>query len=241
MVKGIETITLAEAYKQAIQYIIWNHTERITEDKELVWRSKDTLILHVDNPSKDLETLIDYYPMGRQGMSTYVDEVMGTDERPTLNTSDDFCYTYNERLCHYEVLLNEKVISSDGVERYYTRSHIIDQIDEIVHRLNLSRSTRRACAITWRPYEDNYTNTRSPPCLQWIKCEIVDNRLNMYTLWRSRDVLLGMGANIYALHALHSLIAARCQCAVGFYEDINVDAHIYYKRDGNYLKRWMKE
>ena len=240
MVKIIETSILAEAYKQSIYHIIWNHKDIVTEDGEKVWRSKDTLILHVDNPSKDLDTLIKYYPMGKQGMSTYVDEVMGTDDRSTLNTSDDFSYTYNERLCHYEVLNNEKVVSSEGIERYYTRLYTIDQIDEIVKRLNTSKSTRRACAITWRPYDDNYTNTRSPPCLQWIKCEIVDGKLNMYTLWRSRDVLLGMGANIYAIHHLHKSIADRCGCVVGFYEDITVDAHIYYYRDGNYLKQWIK-
>jgi len=241
MVKSIETITLADAYKQAIQYIIWNHRDLKTEDDERVWRSKDTLIIHVDDPCRDLDILVDYYPMGYQGMSTYVDEVMGNDSRETKNTSDDFCYTYHERLCTYEVLTNEKVEAADGIIRYYTRLHIIDQIEEIIKRLNSSQSTRRACAITWRPYEDNYINTHSPPCLQWIKCEIVNDELNMYTLWRSRDILLGMGANIYALHHLHREIAARCQCAVGFYEDINADAHIYYKRDWNYLKRWMSE
>ena len=239
MVKAIDTTTLAEAYKQAIQYIIWNHREITTEDNELVWRSKDMLVLHVYSPSKDLSTLSAYYPMGQQALEQYKLEVMGTDNRDTLNTSDDFFYTYHERLCQYNVLTNEKHVSPDGVEYYCTRDHLVDQIDEVVKRLILSPSSRRACAITWKPYDDNYVNARSPPCLQWLKCEIVDGHLNMYTLWRSRDVLLGMGANIYAIHALHASIAARCQCAVGFYEDITVDAHIYYKRDANYLKRWM--
>ena len=239
MVKGIEVTTLAEAYKQAIQYIIWNHTEWITEDKELVWRSKDTLVLHVSDPSRDIATLADYYPMGVKALDQYADEVMGTDNRPTLNTADDFHYSYNQRLCHYEVLRNEEVVAPDGVVRHPTRLYCIDQIDEIVKKLNASKSTRRACATTWYPFDDNY-NEKSTPCLQWLKCEIVDDKLNMFTLWRSRDVLLGMGANIYAIHFLHTAIAARCQCAVGFYEDINVDAHIYYKRDGNYLKRWLQ-
>jgi thymidylate synthase (methanogen type) len=240
MVKGIEVTTLAEAYKQAIQYIVWNHREFETEDEELVWRSKDTLVLHVIDPSRNIGKLADYYPMGLGALDTYVDEILGRDDREVKNTADDFVYTYFDRLCKYEVLRNEKVVATDGVERHLTRYYEIDQINEIVKRLNASRSTRRACAITWKPYDENYTNLRSPPCLQWLKCEIVDDKLNMFTLWRSRDVLLGMGANIYAIHFLHTAIAARCQCAVGFYEDINVDAHIYYKRDGNYLKRWLQ-
>lgn len=239
MVKCIDTTTLAEAYKQAIYHVYWRHTDIITEDNELVWRSKDTLIIHVDNPSKDLDVLIDYYPMSKGGMDSYADEVMGTDDRPTVNSDDDFVYTYHGRLCKYDVLCNEKQVDQFDVTRYYTRLYSIDQIDEIVNRLNTSPTTRRACAITWKPYEDNYTNTRSPPCLQWLKCEIVDGKLNMYTLWRSRDVLLGMGANIYAIHHLHKSIAERCGCEVGFYEDISVDAHIYYKRDLNYLQRWI--
>lgn len=242
MTKAIDTLTLAEAYKQCIQYIVWpqNHKVIITEDDEHVWRSRDTIVIHVDKPSSDLSTLINYYPMGKRAMDEYVDEIMGTDSRPTKGTTDDFCYTYRDRLSSYEVIVNHETISPvDGVKRYQTRLHLVDQIDEIVKRLNLSPTTRRACAITWRPYDENYTNTRSPPCLQWLKCEIVDGKLNMYTLWRSRDVLLGMGANIYAISHLHSAIASQCDVPVGFYEDINVDAHIYFKRDYNYLTRWL--
>lgn len=240
MVKAIHTTTLGEAYKQSIQHIIWpdNHRTLTTEDGEQVWRSKDTLIIHVETPNRDLKSLIDYYPMGPQAMKKYVAEVMGIDLRETQNTKDDFTYTYHQRLCQYEVLMNHKFESGEVV-RWQTRLHVIDQIHEIINKLLTSRTTRRACAITWRPYEENYTNTRSPPCLQWIKCEIVDNHLNMYTLWRSRDVLLGMGANIYAINALHNYIATSCNAKVGFYEDMSVDAHIYYERDVNYLQKWL--
>ena len=242
MTKCINTLTLAEAYKQCIQYIVWpqNHRVVITEDNEKVWRSRDTIVVHVDTPSNDLATLVDYYPWGPQAMEEYVAGIMGTDHRVTKDTKDDFAYSYHQRLCNYEVLQNLEVISPvDGVKRYNTRLTIVDQINEIITRLNTSPTSRRACAITWRPYDDNYTNTHSPPCLQWLKCEIVDGRLNMYTLWRSRDVLLGLGANIYAIHHLHCAIASQCGVKVGFYEDVMVDAHIYFERDVNYLKRWL--
>lgn len=240
MVKVINTQTLGEAYKQSIQHIIWpaNHRVLTTEDDEVVWRSKDTLIIHVDSPNRDLKSLIDYYPMGPQSMDKYIGEIMGLETREVQNTDDDFVYTYHQRLCQYEVLMNHK-FDSGGIERWKTRLHVIDQIQEIINKLNTSRTTRRACATTWRPYDENYTNTRSPPCLQWLKCEIVDNHLNMYTLWRSRDILLGMGANIYAINALHNHIATSCNAKMGFYEDISVDAHIYHSRDMNYLKRWL--
>jgi thymidylate synthase len=226
MTKCIDTTTLAEAYKQCIQHIVWPSNHRIitTEDNEKVWRAKDTIILHVSNPSYDLKTLIDYYPWGPLAMEQYTDEIMGTDHRETKNTTDDFSYTYHDRLTNYQI---NTVMS-------------INQIDEIVRRLTSSPTSRRAVAITWRPYEDNYLNTHSPPCLQWLKCEIVDGYLNLFTVWRSRDVLLGLGANIYALNKLHQHIAQRCNCKVGFYEDITTDAHIYFLKDANYLKRWLE-
>jgi thymidylate synthase len=234
--------TLAEAYKQSIQYIIWpqNHRELITEDNERVWRSKQTISIHVEQPYKELSTLIDYYPMGKQGMQKYVDEVMGVDDRVTKNTSNDFAYTYHDRLCHYDVMLNIPKTAHDGITRWYTRGFDIDQIDEIVSKIKTSPDTRRGVAITWKPYEDNNINATSPPCLQWLKCDVIDNHLNMYTVWRSRDILLGMGANIYALHQLHKKIAERTGYKIGFYEDVNFDAHIYYESQGNYLKRWLK-
>lgn len=239
--KGIDTSTLAQAYKDTIQYIVWpqNHVVKTTQDGELVWRSKDTIVIHVDEPNKDLKRLIDYYPMGPQAMESYVEEIIGVDSREVKGSSDDFCYTYNERLMNYEILQNIENIDVHGIKRYYTRCNIINQIDEIVKRLNESPTSRRAVANTWNPYKDNYVNARSPPCLQNLKCEIVDGKLNMFTYWRSRDALLGLGANIYAINRLHNQIADACGVSVGFYEDINVDAHIYYKRDANYLKRWL--
>jgi thymidylate synthase len=231
--------TLAEAYKKSIQYIIWNHNDVVTEDNQKVWRSKETISIHVDQPQRDLETLINYYPMGRQGMQTYVDEVMGVDGRVTKDTDDDFSYTYYDRLCNYDVMLNIPKTSYDGIIRWYTRGFDINQIDEIVARIKSSPNTRRAIAITWRPYEDNTINAESPPCLQWLKCDVMNNHLNMYTIWRSRDILLGMGANIYALHVLHSSIADKCGYSMGFYEDVSFDAHIYYESQANYLKRWL--
>lgn len=236
-----KTRSLANAYKSSIQHIVWpqNHRELITEDKEHVWRSKETISIHVSDPSYELDKLIEYYPWGKQAMDEYVGEVLGTNTREVKGSSDDFTYTYNERLCAYEVMMNVETIGIDGVRRYQTRVKPINQIDEIIDKLNSSPATRRATAITWYPYTDNYTNVRSPPCLQWLKCEVVDGYLNMFTVWRSRDVLLGMGANIYAIHHLHKMIAERCNCKVGFYEDISTDAHIYYKRDGNHLQRWL--
>jgi len=230
--KVINTSTLAEAYRKTIEHIVWpqNHQERITEDDEAVWKSKEIITLEVSQPNKDLEVLIKWYPLGAQGMLQYRDEVM-TGEYPTRGTDQEFDYCYYDRLFEYQVLKNHQV--EDG--RFKTRLYKVDQIKSIIDKLKDQPGTRRACATTWYPYEDN-TGLTTTPCLQWLKFEINDHRLDLTTLWRSRDCLMALGGNLFAMNALHCWVADHLDIEVGWYYDIIDNAHVYFRRDMDQLK-----
>jgi thymidylate synthase (methanogen type) len=229
--KVITVNNLADAYRQTIEHIVWpqNHQERITEDEEVVWKSKHMITLEVSQPNTDLERLIAWYPLGIHGMQVYADEVM-TGEYPTKGTAQEFDYCYYDRLFEYTQLRNLEVN-----DRCITRNVKIDQIQCIIDKINNHQGTRRACATTWYPFEDNSGKTTTP-CLQWVKFEVNDGRLDMTTLWRSRDCLMALGGNLYAMNALHNFVAENVNKPIGWYYDIIDNGHIYHKRDMSELK-----
>ena len=108
----------------------------------------------------------------------------------------------------------------------------------MVSRLREAGHTRRALATTWFPIHvlheakigglilgDN--QRQYPPCLQRIWCRVVDERLEMHSHWRSRDIWKAMPLNMLALTDLQKEIAAHLGVEVGPYMDTSDSLHLY--------------
>ena len=104
-------------------------------------------------------------------------------------------YTYHQRLFQYTAPTLPPV----------------DQIEQLCQKLAAAPHTRRAQAITWKVWEDNYCY--DPACLQSIWCRItVENEcplLSMNVRFRSNDAYKAAFMNMFALTHLQSRIAAR--------------------------------
>ena len=208
----IKKSTLAKAYLDAYNYVMWKHRVVETEDGELTYEAGPLTVV-VSYPNDDKEHLRLVSPYQDNFMKMYEDQLIN-------GTVSEFDYTYNERLFNYQETVN--------------------QIEAMVNKIANAVYTRRAVAMTWYPYNDNFENI-AVPCLQYIQCKFMKGRLDMFTLWRSRDVLMGMPANMYVMNTLHNYIVGQLRnkginVQIGSYTDISIVPHIYFKRDANYVK-----
>jgi thymidylate synthase len=208
----IKTSTLSKAYLEAYNYVMWKHKIVETEDGELTYESGPVTVV-VSYPNDDKEHLKLVSPYQDNFMKSYEDQLIH-------GTNSDFDYTYNERLFNYQ--------------------EVVNQVNAMINKIVQEPYTRRAVAVTWYPYNDNFENN-SVPCLQYIQCKFVKGYLNMITLWRSRDILMGMPANMYAMNTLHNYIVEQLRnkgvnAQVGTYTDISIVPHIYFKRDANFMQ-----
>ncbi|MHA1293092.1 MAG: thymidylate synthase [Promethearchaeota archaeon] len=103
----------------------------------------------------------------------------------------------------------------------------INQIDYVVEKLKKNPNTRRAQAITWRPYIDPYSE--DPPCLQRLFFRLKNNKLILQTSWRSRDLFKAWEANVNGMIRLQKSIANKLKVEIGEYVDFNNSLHIYGK------------
>jgi thymidylate synthase len=78
------------------------------------------------------------------------------------------------------------------------------------------------------------------PCLQFVQFWVEDNKLNMYVLFRSNDVLSALGANAFALTALQNHVACQILAMVGKLYYSIVLPHYYPCRDAEELKEAIR-
>jgi len=129
-----------------------------------------------------------------------------------------FEYDYNERLRHY---------GHPGIHE------AVDQIYYMISKLRESPNSRRAQAITWKPWHD--TTREDVPCLQLVHGTIRNGKFNMEVVFRSEDMHLGLGPNMYGLTSLQIYLANCLHVDVGTYTHIALCPHLYWWRDFDYL------
>lgn len=101
----------------------------------------------------------------------------------------------------------------------------INQLNDMINKLKKNPHTRRAQAITWKPLADSYyINT---PCLQRIFMRIIDDKLNMQTTWRGRDLFRAWGANVNGMIQIQKKVAEELNVELGHYLDFSDSLHIY--------------
>ena len=101
----------------------------------------------------------------------------------------------------------------------------INQIKLIIEKLKKTPHTRRAQAITWRPYSDPFNE--DPPCLQRLYFRIKENKLILQTCWRSRDLFKAWEANVNGMIRIQKMVADELGLEVGEYVDFSNSLHIY--------------
>lgn len=237
----VEGEGLAEAWEKSLISLYENGCDIKTEyDKPGDPPSKDsTMTIVVRNPLAEPMIHKDF-PGGLEDLQEYVLEVVeGIKDHLVRAGADDsentkWEYTYHQRLMAYEV---------PGVQAVY------DQIDLVAQKLAKTPHTRRAQAITWKVWDDNFCY--DPPCLQSIWCRLLQDqdgkwRLNTNVRFRSNDAYKAAFMNMFALVQLQLEIAARIsrisgqQVLLGRYVHSADSYHIYGSYFNEFENRFIR-
>ena len=229
--------SIGVAHREAVGKIITYGVSGITEDKELVVYLEEPLCIHVSNPlhayNKDVNS-----SYGEKFDEHYIHKT--TRITPRKNDGMDAVYTYGNRirdyLQPYGLFGSDNMFSlvGDGDLEGLSEPAGYDQLSKCWEKLAENPGTRRAVMSTWIPWKDH--ESHDPPCIMVISLEISkDNRISLVAFIRSNDMLMAWGENAIGLTAILELSAAQLGCKVGYLETISRNAHVYYRKDQNYL------
>ncbi len=200
---------LAEAWEQAVTLAWTQGTDFQHEDDAHTFRGRP-MVIELAEPLGEprFHRMIMALP---SDIESYIQEVVAgsKDHLIDLNDPHKWHYTYHERFTAYRVPEGEP----------------INQIQYLLDRLAESPNSRRAQAITWKPWYDK--NETDPPCLQRIWAIVQEGRLNVHTHWRSREAILASYMNIVALTVWQEMWAKQLGVEVGHYLDFTDNFHIY--------------
>ncbi|MGQ4874208.1 MAG: thymidylate synthase [Promethearchaeia archaeon] len=130
----------------------------------------------------------------------------------------------------FQIELDKEISEQIGIENIYLSLldlPRINQIDYVIKKLKESPYSRRAQAITWRPYADPYSE--DPPCLQRLYFRIKNNKLILQTCWRSRDLFKAWEPNVNGMIRIQESVAKELEVEIGEYLDFSNSLHIYGK------------
>ena len=198
----VEGENLADVWEKSLLSLHKNGCDVKTEyDAPEDPPSKDCTIMMVVKEPLSEPMIHRDIPGGLEDLQEYVMEVLdGIKDHCIRNTDDDpddtrWEYTYHQRLFDYVV---------PGLKDPF------DQIELISKKLSETPYSRRAQAITWKVWEDNYCY--DPACLQSIWCRLLpaDKKLwhlNMNVRFRSNDAYKAGFMNMFVLIQLQKRIA----------------------------------
>jgi len=231
----VEGEGLAEAWEKSLIAVYTQGCDIKNEyDKPDDPPSKDcSMTIVVRNPLAEPMIHKDF-PGGLEDLQEYVMEVtQGIKDHWTRKSADNtqdtrWEYTYHQRLFAYSVPGNKTVY---------------DQIQLLASRLAETPHSRRAQAITWKVWEDNFCY--DPACLQSIWCRMLqdisgDWYLNMNIRFRSNDAYKAAFMNMFAFIQLQQLIADKISGLTG--KNIKLGRYIHqadsYHIYGSYLREF---
>lgn len=236
----VEGNCLAEAWENSLISLYKNGCDIKTEyDKPDDPPSKDcsmTIVVH--DPLAEPMIHKDF-PCGLDDLQEYVLEVtdgikdhLVRDKNDALDTRWE--YTYHQRLFKYLVPESKQ---------------IFDQVELLSQKLAKTPHTRRAQAITWQVWEDNFCF--DPPCLQSIWCRLLPDEgqnwyLNTNVRFRSNDAYKAAFMNMFALIQLQQQIAERIaelsgrKIKLGRYVHQADSYHLYGAYFKDFQERFLK-
>ncbi|RLE88190.1 MAG: hypothetical protein DRJ49_05395 [Thermoprotei archaeon] len=209
---------LPEAWERSIA-LLWRSGFRIyTEYEE--YSIDSPMTIKVLKPYEEPRIHLKGIVVGKLSqLFDYVDEVLyGTND---WRVGKDWHYTYHERLFNYTV-----------------NGNTVNQIEYVVKKLKKVPCSRRAQAITWKPWKD--INVDSPPCLQRVWFRIVEDKLILHVHLRSNDALKAAFMNMMAFTELQRIIAEKLGVEVGYYLHI-ADSYHVYERDWKWVKKFVEQ
>jgi len=193
---------LAEAWENSLINVYKKGCDIKTEyDKPGDPPSKDSTMTIIVNDPLSEPMIHKDIPGGLEDLQEYVLEVTeGIKDHLVRDSADDkedtrWEYTYHQRLFEYSI---------PGMKDIY------DQIELLAEKLAKTPYSRRAQAITWKVWEDNFCY--DPACLQSIWCRVLQDNdsnwiLNTNVRFRSNDAYKAAFMNMFALVQLQSKIA----------------------------------
>jgi len=203
----IRAETLAEAHMEICKEIYAFGDEVITEDGDITFEYPEPVLLIITNPiSESMVSVLCKF--GQKAMAKYSEQLL-------YGCDSGFVYTYHERLFEY--------LCECGVK--------VDQIHNLIEKLKIDPTSRRAQAITWYPNTD--MDSGNPPCLQRIQFLIRGGKLNMDVNFRSNDCLSALGQNMFVFAHLLEYVAESLCLPIGVYTHYITSAHIYLIRDAS--------
>ena len=210
--------TLPEGWEQAVLQT-WEHGANIPTqyDKPCDPSSRDAIaVIAVTDPMSE-PRIHRAFPGGIAELEAYRQEVVdGIHDHWVSPAEGKWEYTYHERLAAYSV---------PGLDEP------INQLDYVVNALVDAPHTRRAQAITWKPWED--AGIIDPACLQRMWFRVFGDELVMNIHMRSNDAFKAAFMNMYAFTDLQRAIAEKLserlgrEIRVGQYTHIADSFHIY--------------
>jgi thymidylate synthase len=217
-VVNINTQTLPEAWEQAVVKT-WETGAHIATqyDKPEDPPSRDSIAVIVCREPMSEPRIHRCFPGGIVELEAYRQEMVdGIHDHWVDPAAGKWEYTYHERLAAYSV---------PGLDQP------IDQIERLTQELIKAPHTRRAQAITWKPWED--TGIADPACLQRLWFRVFDDELVLNAHMRSNDAFKAAFMNMYAFTDLQRAVAERLtkelgrEIRVGQYTHIADSFHIY--------------
>lgn len=109
----------------------------------------------------------------------------------------------------------------------------INQIAEVINKLQDDTDTRQALAIMWNPMFDGYYYTnigkgKDIPCNLVLDFKIRDGKLDLTVFNRSNDIHWGLfGANLAQFTFIQKFVAAALKVPVGVYYHVTNSLHVY--------------
>lgn len=233
----VEGNGLAEAWEKSLIAVYEKGCDIKTEyDRPDDPPSKDcTMMIVIKDPLSEPMIHKDI-PGGLEDLQEYVLEVLdGIKDHLVRDSAADkedtrWEYTYHQRLFTYSI---------PG------RKEMYDQIDLIAQKLSQTPYSRRAQAITWKVWDDNFCN--DPACLQSIWCRLVQDSesnwfLNTNVRFRSNDAYKAAFMNMFALIQLQLKIAEKISRTTG--REIKLGRYVHqadsYHIYGSYFQEFEK-
>ncbi len=218
-VLSVEGEGLAEAWERSLVSVYDHGCDIRTEyDKAEDPPSKDASMTIVVRDPLAEPMLHRDLPCGLQDLQEYVMEVLDGIKDHCIRDPDDpddtrWEYTYHQRLFEY---------SAPGLDRAY------DQIEMLAQKLAETPYSRRAQAITWKVWEDNFCY--DPACMQSVWCRLLPDdqgrwHLNTNVRFRSNDAYKAAFMNMFALIQLQVRIAERISALSG--QEIVVGRYVH--------------
>jgi len=184
-------------------YLIWRQGQEIVDERGTRIRELLSLQVVVEDPCRDM--IPAEYSWNEERLEEYASQLL-------CGENPGFEYTYGERLRAWSL----------GESGPFAP---VDQMEQVVRRLQESPSTRRAVAVTWLVPRD--CARTEVPCMIVDDFKLRDGRLNLSAFFRSHDFAGAYPANLFGLSRVLDYVCARIGAEPGSICTTSASAHIY--------------